>query len=402
MHIGYFTHSPVSISETFIHDLIYALDARASKLTFFSGAASTRDLPGITTLPTGYHEIPEAKSYRLYKVGQVFGRRGDLLRFNYAQTAAQRILRTHIDAVSQLDVAFLDYGTSAALLAPFLRSMGIPYVLQVHAFDVTCAFASERYKSAFLEASAHSQGIIVVSEHMRRLLVLAGVDPRLIHTVRLGISPDAITPMPWDQRRQQPPTVIHLGRLTEKKHPIALVHAFALVHRAIPNARLEIIGDGPLRAEVEHRIRSLGIADAVTLHGALGREHSFPIMNRGQVFAQHSVTSISGDQEGFPVSPAEAAMFELPVVTTAHSGLTENIVDGETGFLVQEHNYEAMAERIIHLLQHPEVAEQMGKAGRRRILAMCRPEERADRIFALLDAAAQTRRSGAPLALTTV
>ena len=173
MHIGYFTHSPVSISETFIHDLIYALDARASKLTFFSGAASTRDLPGITTLPTGYHEIPEAKSYRLYKVGQVFGRRGDLLRFNYAQTAAQRILRTHIDAVSQLDVAFLDYGTSAALLAPFLRSMGIPYVLQVHAFDVTCAFASERYKSAFLEASAHSQGIIVVSEHMRRLLVLS-------------------------------------------------------------------------------------------------------------------------------------------------------------------------------------------------------------------------------------
>ncbi len=401
MHIGYFTHSPVAISETFIHDLIYGLDARASKLTLFSGATSTRALAGVTVLPTGYHEIPEAKSYRLYKVGQVFGRRGDVLRFNYAQATAQRILRQEMASLVDLDAAYIDYGLSSAILAPLFTSLDIPFVVHVHGFDVSTALSSPRYKQAFIDSCHGARSIVAASHHLKRLLVLAGAPEHKIEVIRYGVSADTISPMPWSERRRLPPTVVHLGRLTEKKHPIALVHAFALVHRAIPDARLEIIGDGPLRAEVERRIKSLGLSQAVALHGALSRERSFPILNRCQVFAQHSVTSISGDQEGFPVSPAEAAMHELPVVTTAHSGLTENIVDGETGYLVQEHNYEAMVERIIHLLQHPDLAERMGKAGRRRILAMCRPEERADRIFTLLQTAAHTRRSGAPLALTT-
>ncbi|MEZ4701063.1 MAG: glycosyltransferase family 4 protein [Rhodothermales bacterium] len=406
MHIGYFTHSPVRISETFIHDLVHALNERAERLTFFSGASSGCQLPGIRVFETGYFDRFETHSHRLHQIGQAFRRQGDLLRFRYAQAGAARVIRTYAEELTSIDAAFVEYGTSAALLAPTLRSFSIPYVVQVHAFDVTTAFSSAHYKAAFLEAARHATAVTVVSDHIRRILILAGVAPETIHTVRLGIRSEGIEPLDWEARRRRPPTLVHLGRLTEKKHPIALLHAFDLVRREVPEARLALIGDGPLRGEVERRMDALGLRDAVTMYGAVGREVSFPVLNSSWVFAQHSVTSMTGDQEGFPVSPAEAALHALPVVATAHSGLTENVVDGETGFLVQEHNFEAMGARIAHLMKHPEEAERMGRAGRERILAMCRPERHASQILELLERAAGTRagatKTGAPLALTSL
>lgn len=75
------------------------------------------------------------------------------------------------------------------------------------------------------------------------------------------------------------------------------------------------------------------------------------------------MTARSGDQEGFGISLAEAAALELPVVSTLHNGIPEQVINGETGFLVREHDYEAMAERLVHLLGTPDKAEKMGMAG---------------------------------------
>jgi glycosyltransferase involved in cell wall biosynthesis len=96
------------------------------------------------------------------------------------------------------------------------------------------------------------------------------------------------------------------------------------------------------------------------------------------------VTAKSGDQEGFAISLAEAALHEIPVVSTFHNGIPENVIDGETGLLVKEFDFEAMAEKIIYLIENPEIAEQMGKAGRKHILNLCEPERRISKIKELL------------------
>ena len=121
------------------------------------------------------------------------------------------------------------------------------------------------------------------------------------------------------------------------------------------------------------------------MRGVLNREESFPIMNKHWVYAQHSVTGPNGDTEGFAISLAEAALHGLPVVSTVHNGITENVLDGVTGFLVPEHDYEAMAEKIIYLIQNPDKAEYMGKAGKQHIMKICEPGRRIELIKDLLE-----------------
>ena len=391
MKIGYFTHTNVAVSETFIYDLLLALHQKSEAFTFFSGASAGKPIGDIDSVYTGYYTQAEKGGYLLYKIGQILGGRGDTLKFNHFQRTAHQMCKRYRRQLSSLDVAFIDYGTSSALLSPMLKSYNIPYVVRVLGYDVTSAFASKAYKAAFLESCKHAAAVVAISYHLKRLLVLAGVDPAKIKVIRLGTNGEQIKPGNWETRLQDVPSVVHLGRLTPKKHPLALVHAFAVAKSKVPDARLTIIGDGPLMPAVKQRVAQLGLTESVWFAGALNREYAIPMLRRHWVFAQHSVTSITGDQEGFALSPAEAALCELPVVVTAHSGLSEQVIDGETGFLVQEHNYEAMGERLAWLLQHPDEAAQMGKAGRQRILAYCDPKVQADKIVNLLGAACSNR-----------
>ena len=387
MKIGYFTHTNVAVSETFIYDLLLTLHNKADRFTFFSGASAGKPIGEIDAIYTGYYAHAEKGGYLLYKAGQLLGGKGDHLKFSHFQRNARQMLKPFRQTLAQLDAAFIDYGTSSALLYPILQAHKIPYVIRVLGYDVTSAFASKAYKKAFLSSCEAAYAVIAISHHLKRLLVLAGVDPKKIHVVRLGADGDRITPGDWASRVEQAPSVVHLGRLTPKKHPVALVQAFAVAKSMVPDARLTIIGDGPLMPAVKARVQDLGLSDCVFFTGALGREYAIPILKRHWIFAQHSVTSITGDQEGFALSPAEAALCELPVVATAHSGITEQVIDFETGFLVQEHDYETMGKRIAWLLQHPDEAERMGKAGRRQIMSICDPGVQVDKIYSLLAAA---------------
>ena len=128
----------------------------------------------------------------------------------------------------------------------------------------------------------------------------------------------------------------------------------------------------------------LYLTSKVEMLGALPREKSFKILNDSWVYAQHSVTSLSGDQEGYAISPAEATLHELPVVSTYHNGIPEHVIDDKTGFLVKEYDYETMADRIIELIKNPTLSEKMGKAGRKNILDINNPQKRIMEISDLL------------------
>ena len=139
-------------------------------------------------------------------------------------------------------------------------------------------------------------------------------------------------------------------------------------------------------AKVQKRIKSLKLEDSVKLCGALPHQEALSIINQHWLLAQHSVIALNGDQEGFPVGLAEGSALELPIVSTYHSGIPEQVIDGETGFLVREFDYETMAERMIKLLTNPDLAEQMGKAGRENITKICNTKRRVQQILDLLQA----------------
>ena len=381
MKLAYFTHGDVSISETFIYDLIKGLD-KEFDLTFISGKKGEINKIISNQMASGYAESGGNMPYHVYKIGQVLGGKG----FEYKGKAFQHFANKSLNKIKEeFDVAYIEYSTSAVLLMDYLYEKNVPFVVHVHGYDITAATTYDTYYQQKLkELFNKANHFIAASYYMKRLLVLLGCPEDKISVIRLGIDGTKISPKSWEERLETNPKIVFLGRLTRKKHPIALLHAFKIVKDKIPNATLTIVGDGELSKDVESRIESLGLTDSVELLGALPREKSFKYLNESWIYAQHSVTALSGDQEGYAISPAEAALHELPVVSTYHNGIPEHVIDGKTGFLVKEYDYETMGERIIEFIENPDVAEKMGKAGRINILELNNPERRIKEISYLL------------------
>ncbi len=80
---------------------------------------------------------------------------------------------------------------------------------------------------------------------------------------------------------------------------------------------------------------------------------------------QHSVTAPNGDAEGTPVVIIEASAAGLPIISTQHGGIVDTVMNEKTGFLVQEYNITAMSEKMMYLYENPEIAEKIGKDGKK-------------------------------------
>ena len=125
-----------------------------------------------------------------------------------------------------------------------------------------------------------------------------------------------------------------------------------------------MIGDGPLKQSISALINKYDLSNNVTMLGPLSQEDVIREMHEADIFFLPSTTAKNGDREGIPVSIIEACSTGLPVVSTNHSGIPEIIIDGETGFLVEEQRTEKMAEELNKLIKNPDLRIKIGKNAR--------------------------------------
>ncbi len=383
MKIAYIASDFGLVSETFVQDLAIGLAEAGQTVKIFCNQATATRVDSLPLHVVRFLGVSSLLDRVGLRVDRLLGQQGEARTYQRYLSHAHRQLRPALRQY-QPDVAYIDYGTVAALARSVLQELNIPFVVHFHGADITSALNNPAYRQALQQVFQTASALIVASDHVRRLLILEGAPAAKIHVVRLGVNLSGLQPLPWSERKRLPPSIVFLGRLTPKKHPIALLEAFALVKQQVPDAHLSIIGDGPELTRVQQRISSLDLSDAVTLYGALPRAEALAIVNRHWVFAQHSVTAPSGDQEGFGISLAEAAALELPIVSTLHNGIPEQVVDGKTGFLVREFDYEAMADYLAKLLFNPDSAEMIGKAGREKICELCKSKQRVQQIKELI------------------
>ena len=382
MKVVHLTHSSITVSETFVAQLIESLSSELSDYTVVLGSSNAGSrITNVPLIQSDYYSFAQRIGGLAYSIGKFFGvRRGYQLKF-----CVQRylILKRIKKYVISADVVYIDYLTTAAYVKDLLEALSIPYVVHIHGYDITSAMTDPVYRHHGIGALRQASVVIAASNHIRRLITLQAGPQANVEVVRYGLDPEDFI-VPSKTEKTNHPSVCFLGRLTEKKHPIALIHAFARVHDLMPNARLKVIGDGDLRGEVMERIKELNLGDCVDFVGAMPFSQAQPLLRESWVFAQHSVTATSGDQEGFALSPAEAALYEIPVVSTMHNGITEHVLHGKTGFLAQEYDYEKMADYLKELLLDESLRLKMGKAGRQNIVEMCSIEIRGRKIIGLL------------------
>jgi glycosyltransferase involved in cell wall biosynthesis len=172
------------------------------------------------------------------------------------------------------------------------------------------------------------------------------------------------------------PVVGMVGRLAAQKGPLDFVRAAAVAHARFPDAYFVLIGDGPLRGEVEKLAGDLGISNSLML---AGHRPDAPMLT--EVFDVAVIASVS---EGSSLTAMEAMAWGKPVAGTAVGGVREVVVDGETGILVPPGEAQALGEAVASLLADPERARALGEAGRRRVereFSLARMIERTEEVY---------------------
>ena len=200
--------------------------------------------------------------------------------------------------------------------------------------------------------------LIAISEAVRRFLVRAGHSPDKLVTIRYGLDelPPAASEIGPDAAGipAESPLLLAVGRLIAQKDHATLLRAFAHVHARHAEARLAILGSGPLEEAIRSLVRELKLDDAVVLPG---RQEPRDWLARADIFVHTS------RWEGFGIVLLEAMLASLPVVATSVSAVPEIVVDGQTGILLGEGDVEALAAALAELLADRGRARRLGAAG---------------------------------------
>lgn len=175
----------------------------------------------------------------------------------------------------------------------------------------------------------------------------------------------------------RPLRIVSVGRLHWKKgHEFGLAAIRALVDRGV-DVRYRIIGEGPHREATLFAIHDLELADHVELCGAQPAEEVHDQLAWADVFLHPAVS------EGFCVSAIEAQAMALPVVCSDADGLAQNVVDGETGYVVARRDAALLADRLATLAQDAELRLRLGAAARRRATVAFDETQQIERFEAL-------------------
>jgi glycosyltransferase involved in cell wall biosynthesis len=256
------------------------------------------------------------------------------------------------------------------------RLLGRGWALTAHAYDIFRDVHNlpEKLESARVVLTGCEYNV----EHLRTLVSAPAAER--IHEIVMGIDAGTFrrrTPLPGGRR------VIGVGRLVEKKGFWDLVAAVARL-RASDVEELVLVGDGPLRPELQAQAQRLGVEDRVHFTGAVAPEQVREWLESADVLAMPCVIGADGDRDSMPVVVKEALALELMVVGTAEVGLPE-LIRPEFGRLVAPGDPEALAGALSQLLAlGVEERAAAGRAGRAHVIEHCNVETETAKLAVLL------------------
>jgi glycosyltransferase involved in cell wall biosynthesis len=262
-------------------------------------------------------------------------------------------------AAHGVDLILAEFGTNGASITRHARRLGIPLVVHFHGHDAHRISVVESNRAAYQEMFDYAHRIISVSNYMTETLVSLGADrSKVVH------NPYGPRDSFFSVEPDYSPTVLAVGRFTDIKANHLTLAAFREALRDVPDAKLNMVGDGELLETCKSLARVWDIESSVSFPGAIPHADVVKEYSHACCFAQHSITPSYGDAEGTPVAILEAGAAALPVIATRHAGIPDVVVEGVTGFLVDEGDVDAMAKRMTELLSDSALARTMGTAAR--------------------------------------
>jgi DNA-binding NtrC family response regulator len=268
------------------------------------------------------------------------------------------------------------FGTNSTAVTLLVKLLGGPN------YSFTCHGPEEFDRTDTLGLGKkihHSSFAVAISNFGRSQLYrwADSTDWDKIQVVRCGVDEtflkSPLTNVPNNRR------MICVGRLSEQKGQLTLIEAAAIVARKHPDFQLHLIGDGPMRPEIEKSIARLNLSGIVQLRGWKSGHEIRDLLQTSRAMVLPSFA------EGLPVVIMESLALGRPVISTSVMGISDLVVTGKTGWLVPPAAPSDLAEAIIECLAaKPSRLNQMGAAGRALVAQRHNAQHEAERLMELI------------------
>jgi len=321
-------------AEVYLHQIFKRLAAQGHDITLlctqYSGAPKEEEIDGI-------HIV----------------RRGNRNLFNYFVPIEYAKFRSkHFDIVID-DINKIPFYTPMYVREPLLGMV-------MHLFDrsifkeASIPAASYVYCAERLALSVYrNTPLAAISESTRMELLSHGCRQDNIFLVPCAVNHTTYHQISGVTRTE--PIIGYVGRIKKYKSVDHLLHAFAIVQKVLPEAKLVIIGEGDSKSAFEQLSHKLQINNATTFTGFLPIEEKVRLLNQMQIVVNTSA------KEGWGLTVTEANACGAPAVASDVPGLRDAVKDGETGLLYEYGNIEQLAEKILLLLRDENLRTRLAK-----------------------------------------
>ena len=251
-----------------------------------------------------------------------------------------------------------------------------------------------------------SSVLVTIGPNDRKELIALGVAPaEKFVTIPLGLSLQRFAdtePYKGTLRKglgigKDQRLIVYIGRMVPIKNVVSFIDMAAAVVQQRDDVKFLLVGDGPLREELEQQVADLGITNSVTFYGVTDQME--------KIYAEADLVVLCSKREGMPVVMLEALAAGRPVVCTDVGNVRSFIFDGETGRLVPPEDTSALTQAVLAALDDIEGSRRMAKAGQRHVLEsfpLGTLTERLDALYNALTCQAEYVDPVAPPALGAV
>ncbi|WP_209923786.1 glycosyltransferase [Mycolicibacterium lutetiense] len=249
------------------------------------------------------------------------------------------------------------YATYPALAAWICsRLAGVTYSATIHAHDL---YVDQSMLSCKLDGA---EFIVTVSEYNRQLLECYTSTP--VHVIHAGINTAAYPFRPRRIPDDGPIRALCVASLQEYKGHEVLLRALALGGPGVDRIDLDLIGNGPLRDELQNLATELGLGGRVRFHGGQSETVVKQALAEADLFVLPSIVAADGQMEGLPVALMEALASGIPTVSTSLSGIPELVIPGRTGLLAAPADAQSLRDILEQLISSGPALDDYARTGR--------------------------------------
>ena len=341
-HLTIFTRDPHKFSETFVRRRIQHLNGGDASVVSLTGTGDGSCL-----------EKPELSTRKVRRWERIL-------------TSRQAQRRQHVlDFLARQGTTHVvfEFGYVATEFADLLPHLTIPAYCTFRGNDASAQLRDPAYVTTLTQCFGDLDGIITVSDFLRRNLASVG-----LHHPRTLVAPSGVDTTLFTPGTPTRGLCFNVGRLVPKKQPLPMIRAFAQVAEA-QDLTLEIAGEGPLEKSARALVSSLGMEQRIRFLGRLDHAAVRERMRSAMIYLQNFETPPDGDTEGMPTVIQEAMACGVPIVTTRHSGVPEHVVDGITGRVVEPGDVDGLAGALAALAADPDQRANIARNARAHAVA---------------------------------